>query len=174
VPVFELKPWGDNIEFEVCGTQFCFELKDREHRVHIYYEEYNDKKGEALMVDLQKKEGYKEYVKKFIEFDLPSISMDGPNEKNAEFYTAYKSALDLYNEGKRASVYTKWEDDDISIALSIMMWKRVIDLDFSLNYGPYRLHYNFNAQSKQPQVLLAHRVEDAVGMWMLFKEYVKK
>jgi len=171
---FMFKPWEGDVELEVCGAQYCFELKDREHRVHLYYEEYNDKKGEALMIDLQKKEDYKEYIKKFVEFDLPSIPMDGPNEKNAEFYTAYKSALDLYNEGKRASVYTKWDDDDISIALSIMMWKRVIDLDFALTYGPYRLHYNFNAQSKQPQVLLAHRVEDVVGMWMLFKEYVKK
>jgi hypothetical protein len=171
---FELKPWEGEIELELCGSLFCVELSDKGDLVHLYYEEYNDKKGEALMVDLVKKEGYKEYVKKFAEFDLPQVSIDSPNEKNAEFYTAYKSALDLYNEGKRTSIFTKWEEGDMAISLSIMMFKKIVDVNLNVFYSPYRLHYNFNAESKRPQVLLAHRIQDAIGLFMLFEEYVRK
>jgi len=171
---FELKPWEGDIELEICGSLFCVELRDKGDLVHLYYEEYNDKNGEALMLDLVKKDGYKDYVKKFIEFDLPKIPIDSPNEKNTEFYTAYKSALDLYNEGKRTSIFTKWEDGDISVALSIMMFGRVVDVDLNITYSPYKLHYNFNAESKRPQVLLAHRIQDVIGLFTLFEEYVKK
>ena len=173
MPVFELKPWEGDIELEVCGTQFCFELKDREHRVHIYYEEYNDKKGEALMVDLQKKEDYKEYVKKFIEFDLPSIPMDGPNEKNAEFYTAYKSALDLYKEKKKVSIHTNWENNDIIVSFTIMMLKRSVDVMLRVMYGPYRLYYDADVTTKNMEEAAERLVKNAVGLFLLFREYVK-
>ncbi|ADJ54230.1 hypothetical protein HAV1_gp07 [Hyperthermophilic Archaeal Virus 1] len=174
MPIFELKPWEGEIELEICGSLFCVELRDKGDLVRLYYEEYNDKRGEALMLVLVKKEGYKEYVEKFAEFDLPEVPIDSPNEKNAEFYTTYKSALDLYNEGKRTSLYTKWEEGGMTISLSIMMFKRVVDVDLDVFYSPYRLHYNFNAESKRPQVLLAHRIQDVIGLYTLFEEYVRK
>ena len=99
--LFRSKPWETGTEAELCGAQFCFELRDKEHSVYAYYEESGEKGSMALEVSLQKLDDYKEYVKKFIEFDLPSIPLDAPNELNGDFYIAYKSAVMLHKERKR-------------------------------------------------------------------------
>jgi hypothetical protein len=174
MPVFELKPWGDNIEFEVCGAQFCFELKDREHRVDVYYEEFGEKGSMALDVDLQKKEGYREYVKKFIEFDLPSISLSAPDELNGDFYIAYKSAIMLYKEKKKVSIHTSWESNDIIVSFTIMMLRRSVDVMLRIMYGPYRLYYDAYTIAKNMEEAAERLVRNAVGLYVLFKEYVKK
>jgi len=174
VPVFELKPWGDNIEFEVCGAQFCFELKDKEHRVYAYYEESGEKGSMALEVSLQKLDGYKEYVKKFIEFDLPSVALNAPDELNGDFYIAYKSAVMLHKEKKKVSIHTHWESNDITVSFTIMMLKRSVDVMLRVMYGPYRLYYDADVTTKNMEEAAERLVRNAVGLYALFKEYVKK
>jgi len=174
VPVFELKPWEGGIEFEVCGAQFCFELRDKERSVYVYYEEFGEKGSIALDVNLQKLDGYKEYVKKFIEFDLPSIPLDAPNEINGDFYIAYKSAVMLYKERKKVSIHTNWESNDITVSFTIMMLKRSVDVMLRIMYGPYRLYYDAYTVTKNMEEAAERLVRNAVGLYALFKEYVKK
>jgi hypothetical protein len=174
MPAFELKPWGDNIEFEVCGAQFCFELRDKEHSVYAYYEESGEKGNMALEVNLQKLDGYKEYVKKFIEFDLPSVPLDAPNELNGDFYIAYKSAVMLHKEKKKVSIHTHWESNDITVSFTIMMLKRTVDVMLRIMYGPYRLYYDADVTTKNTEEAVERLVRNAVGLYLLFKEYVKK
>ena len=174
MPVFELKPWGDNIEFEVCGAQFCFELKDKEHRVYAYYEESGEKGSMALEVSLQKLDGYKEYVKKFIEFDLPSVALNAPDELNGDFYIAYKSAVMLHKEKKKVSIHTHWESNDITVSFTIMMLKRTVDVMLRVMYGPYRLYYDADVTTKNMEEAAERLVRNAVGLYLLFKEYIKK
>jgi hypothetical protein len=174
MPAFELKPWGDNIEFEVCGAQFCFELRDKEHSVYAYYEESGEKGNMALEVNLQKLDGYKEYVKKFIEFDLPSVPLDAPNELNGDFYIAYKSAVMLHKEKKKVSIHTHWESNDITVSFTIMMLKRTVDVMLRVMYGPYRLYYDADVTTKNMEEATERLVRNAVGLYLLFKEYIKK
>jgi|ADKH01.1.fsa_nt_gi hypothetical protein len=173
MPVFNLEPWQENTELEVCGAPYCFELKDKGHRVHVFYEEYGEKGGTALSVDLQKLDGYKEYVKRFVEFDLPSVPLDAPNELNGDFYTAYKSALLLYKEKKKVSIHTHWESDDIIISFTIMMLKRSVDVMLRVMYGPYRLYYDTYAATKKVEEEAERLVRNAIGLYLLFREYVK-
>jgi hypothetical protein len=174
MPAFELKPWGDNIEFEVCGAQFCFELRDKEHSVYAYYEEFGEKGSVALEVNLQKLDGYKEYVKKFIEFDLPSVALNAPDELNGDFYIAYKSAVMLHKEKKKVSIHTHWESNDITVSFTIMMLKRSVDVMLRVMYGPYRLYYDADVTTKNMEEAAERLVRNAVGLYALFKEYVKK
>jgi len=174
MPAFELKPWEAGTEAELCGAQFCFELRDKEHSVYAYYEEFGEKGSVALEVNLQKLDGYKEYVKKFIEFDLPSVALNAPNEKNAEFYTAYKSALDLYKEKKKVSIHTNWENNGITVSFTIMMLKRTVDVMLRVMYGPYRLYYDADVTTKNMEEATERLVRNAVGLYLLFKEYIKK
>ena len=174
MPVFELKPWEGDIELELCGAQFCFELKDKEHRVHAYYEEFGEKGSITLDVNLQKLNGYKEYVKKFIEFDLPSIPLDAPNEINGDFYIAYKSAVMLHKERKKVSIHTSWESDGITVSFLLMMLRRSVDVTFRATYGPHKLHYDADATTKKVEEAAERLVRNAVGLYALFKEYVKK
>jgi len=173
VPVFELKPWEGDIELELCGSQFCFELKDKEHRVHAYYEESGEKGSIALDVNLQKKENYKEYVKKFIEFDLPGVSLSAPDELNSDFYIAYKSAVMLYKEKKKVSIHTNWENNDIIVSFTIMMLKRSVDVMLRIMYGPYRLYYDAYTVTKNMEEAAERLVRNAVGLFLLFREYVR-
>jgi len=172
MPVFNLEPWEGDIELELCGGQFCFELRDKEHSVYAYYEESGEKGSMALEVSLQKLDGYKEYVKKFIEFDLPSVPLDAPNELNGDFYVAYKSAITLHKEKKKVSIHTHWESDGITVSFTIMMLKRSVDVMLRVMYGPHRLHYDAYTVTKNMEKATEQLVRNAVGLYLLFKEYV--
>jgi len=173
VPVFELKPWETGTEAELCGAQFCFELRDKEHSVYAYYEESGEKGSIALEVNLQKLDGYKEYVKKFIEFDLPGVSLSAPDELNGDFYIAYKSAVMLYKEKKKVSIHTNWESNDITVSFTIMMLKRSVDVMLRIMYGPYRLYYDAYTVTKNMEEAAERLVRNAIGLFLLFREYVR-
>jgi hypothetical protein len=149
-------------------------LRDKEHSVYAYYEEFGEKGNMALEVNLQKLDGYKEYVKKFIEFDLPSVPLDAPNELNGDFYIAYKSAVMLHKEKKKVSIHTNWESNDITVSFTIMMLKRTVDVMLRVMYGPYRLYYDADVTTKNMEEAAERLVRNAVGLYLLFKEYVKK
>ena len=173
MPVFNLEPWEGEVELEVCGAQYCLELKDKDHRVYAFYEEYGEKGSMALEANLQKLNGYKEYVKKFIEFDLPGVSLSAPDELNGDFYTAYKSAIMLYKEKKKVSIHTNWESDGIIVSFTIMMLKRSVDVMLRIMYGPYRLHYDAYTVTRNMEEAAERLVKNAVGLFLLFREYVK-
>ena len=173
MPVFELKPWEGNIELEVCGAHFCFELRDKEHSVYASYEEFGERGGIAVEVNLQKREGYREYVRRFIELDLPGVSLDSPNETNGDFYTMYKSTIMLYKERKKVSLHTSWESGGINASFLLMMLRRSVDVTLRATYGPHRLHYDADATTKKAEEATERLVRNAIGLYALFKEYIR-
>jgi hypothetical protein len=169
MPVFTFKPWQGDIELELCGSTFCFELKDRGHRVHAFYHEYGDRGSVTLDLDLQKADGYKDVIRKMAELDLPSISLD----KNPQFYTIYKTATELFNEKRDVKLATKWEDQGVSLSTTVILDKRRVYVLFRAVWGPHNIYYQADIDTKEHDRWLRHFLINAAGLYLLFREYIK-
>ena len=55
-----------------------------------------------------------------------------------------------------------------------MMLKRSVDVMLRIMYGPYRLYYDADATTKNMEEAAERLVRNAIGLYALFKEYVKK
>ena len=169
MPVFKLEPWEGDIELELCGGQFCFELRDRGHRVYVFYHEYGDRGSVTLDADLQKADGYKEYVRRIVELDLPPEPLD----KSPQFHSIYTSALSLFNSGMDVDVHVRWEDDGIVAIASARLKKKTVATHLRAVYGPYKLYYSFDLDTKEHADDLKQLVKYAAGLYALFREYVR-
>jgi hypothetical protein len=169
MPTFELKPWKEDTELELCGSTFCFELKDKGHRVYAFYHEYGDKGSMTLDVDLQKANGYKDVIRKMAELDLPTMPLD----KNPQFYTIYKTVTELFNEKRDVNLVTKWEDQGVNLSTTVILDKRRVYVLFRAVYGPHRLYYQADTDTKEHDRWLRHFLINAAGLYQLFREYVK-
>ena len=169
MPIFELKPWEGDIELELCGTTTCFELKDKGHRIKVFYHEVGDRGSMTLDVDLQKEDGYKDYVKKIVELDLPPVPVD----KYPQFFSIYKTAKELFDEKKDVNLATKWEDGGGHIGATVILDKKRVYVLFRAVWGPHRIYYQVDTDTKEHDRWLRKFLIEAAGMYQLFKEYVK-
>jgi hypothetical protein len=171
--VFTLRPWENNwqgdIELELCGAAFCFELKDKEHRVSAFYHEYGDRGSITLDISFQKANGYKDYIKKMVELDLPPTPLD----KNPQFYTIYKTVMDLFNEKRDVNLATKWEGEGGHINTTVVLDKRRVYVLFKAVEGPHKIYYQADIDTKEHDRWLRHFLINAAGLYLLFKEYAK-
>jgi hypothetical protein len=169
VPTFKLEPWEGEAEMEVCGATFCIELKDRGHRVRVFYHEYGDRGSFTLDVDLQKKDGYKDYVRRIVELDLPSILLS----EGSPFFSIYETATKLFKEGKHVSLTTKWEQEGVYMATTVILDKKRVYVLFRAEHGPHRLYYQSDIDTKEHDKWFRHFLIEAAGLYMLFREYTK-
>jgi hypothetical protein len=173
MPVFTFIPWekdwqGDT-ELELCGATFCFQLKDKGHRVNVFYHEHGDGGSLALDISLQKKEGYKEYVKKMVELDLPPVPLN-----ELPFFSIYETVMKLFSEKRDVQLTTKWEDGDARLRATVILDSKRVYTLFRAVCGPYELYYQSDVNTKEHDKWLRHFLINAAGLYLLFKEYVKR
>jgi len=169
MPVFELKPWKENMDLELCGATFCFQLRDKEHRIYVFYHEYGDKGSITLDISFQKIEGYKNYVKNIIEFDLPPNAFN----ENSRLWNIYKSVLEMYEDKKEVNINLKWEDEGIMANVTTTLEKDSVYVMLKLINGPHKLFFSASFDDEHPEDVLRRLMKDAAGFYVLFKEYVK-
>ena len=168
MPTFKLEPWVEESEMEICGATFCVELKDKGHRVDVFYHEYGDKGSLTLNISLQKKEGYKEYVKKMVELDLPPVPLN-----ESPFFSIYETVMKLFGEKRDVHLVAKWEDGDARLRATVILDSRRVYTLFRAVCGPYELYYQSDIDTKEHGKWLKHFLTNTAGLYLLFKEYVK-
>jgi hypothetical protein len=169
MPAFKLEPWGEEAEVEMCGATYCIELKDKGQRINVFYREYSDREGRTLDISLQKKEGYKEYVKKMVEFDLPPVPLNG----GSPFLSTYEAVVKLFKEGKHVNLVTKWEHEGVWIGMTVILDNKRVYTLFKAAYGPYTLCYQSDIDTTEHDRWLRHFLTNAAGLYLLFREYIK-
>jgi len=173
MPVFTLRPWEDSwqgdIELELCGATFCFELKDKGHRVSAFYHEYGDRGSMTLDADLQKADGYRNVIKKMVELDLPPV----PLNEGTPFFSTYETAIKLFKEGKHVNLVTKWKHEEIRVRTTVILDDKHVYTLFRAIYGPHSLYYQADTDTKEHDRWLRHFLINAAGLYQLFREYVK-
>jgi hypothetical protein len=164
---FNFEPWKDNVKLELCSDVYCFELKDKEHRIHVYLREFNDKASLTLDIGLQKKGGYEKYIKKMLEFNILGVQL----EDYPRLYLFYKNAMDLFNSGGFVDMFTSWEDEELKIDVKTILYKKRVYMFFRAMKGPHRIFYQADIDTEEHDKWLNHFLRNAVGLYKLFKEY---
>jgi hypothetical protein len=165
---FSFEPWKAGTRIELCSDMFCFELKDKEHHIHVYYREVGNDATVTLDIGLQKKAGYEECVKKMLALEGVGVRL----EDNPRLYLFYKNALDLHNSGGFVDLLTSWEDEEIKMDVKVILYKDRVYMLFRAVVGPYRLFYQADKYTKEHDKWLLHFLRNAVGLYKLFKQYV--
>jgi len=170
---FSFEPWRTDTKIEICGETYCFELKDKEHRVKVYLRESNDKSITTLIISLQKKEGYEVYVKKMLELVASGASLDD----HKQMFLIYKSAEALFAGGSRVDVYAEWEEEGTKIHTKAVLDKNQVYVLFKALEGPHELFYQVDtkvgAGVEEQYRMLRYFLTNAVVLYQLFKEYTK-
>jgi hypothetical protein len=171
MPRLVFKQWEngsvDEVELEVCRDAFCFELRDKLHRVHVFYSEWCERGSVVLDVDLQKEKDYKKYVKKIFEFDLPQKRLD----EHQQFFDLYKFALNIFNGIGSSKVHAKWEKDGINVDIEVVLEKGAVRITLTLLHGPNRLHYYEKSSTDNVADELKKIMIRAVGLYAVIEEY---
>ncbi len=170
---FRFEPWRDNVKVELCSETCCFELKDKEHRIHAYYHESTNKNTTTLIINLQKKDKYEEYVKKMLELIPSEIRL----EDNQQMFLLYRSTMSLFTGKGRADVYVEWEEEGTMMRAKAVLDKGRIHVLFKAFEGPDEIFYQTDAKvdtdSEEYNKQLRYFLTIAVYLHRLFKGYVK-
>ena len=170
---FSFEPWRSDTKIDLCSETYCFELKDKEHRIHVYLRESGGKTATTLIINMQKKEGYEKYVKKMLELIPSGVRL----EDNQQLFLIYKSSVALFTGGGRSDVYVEWEEEGMMIRAKAVLDKRQVYVLFKAFEGPYEIFYQTDAEvdvdSKEHDSLLRYFLTIAVYLHRLFKEYVR-
>ena len=165
---FNFEPWRSDTKIELCGAAQCFELKDKEHRIHVFFRENDGKVSTTLVIDLQKKDRYEEYVKKMLEL-IPS---GAKLEDHRHMFLLYKAALALFTNEGRSDVYVEWEEEGTTLRAKAVLDKRRVYVLFKAFEGPYELFYQVDADAEDHDGQLRYFLTNAVALYRLFKEYI--
>ena len=173
MPILVFKQWEkgelDRVDFEICRTTFCFELRDWETRIFVFLSEYCKEGGTVLRAELQKKERYKSYIKKMLEFDFDPNSLEG----SPQFLNIYASALSVFNNKSRVELQTKWRENGIEVDVRLVLKERHIHAAMGLSNQYNSLYYSVMEDTDEYKDRLKAVMKDFAGLYALFRDYVK-
>jgi hypothetical protein len=166
---FKLEPWVEGVYLELCDVWFCFELRDRDHRVYVFLNKDEGKGGATLDIRLQKIDGYREHIKNMLYYEAYAMLL----KDHPRFHKVYEHAVELFREHKEVNIHLKWEDEGIEATLNIIMDKESVDVQMKLISGPHQIYYSADKDAESHDVALKELLENAAGLYELFRKYVK-
>jgi len=170
---FNFEPWRSDTKIELCSEMQCFELRDKDHRIKVYFRKSDNKSVTTLIIDLQKKEGCEEYVKKM----LGGIVSGTQLEDHRHMSLLYKSSMALFTNGGRSDIYVEWEEEGAMLRAKAVLDKNRVYVLFKVLKGPYDLFYQtekeVGANTEDHDKILRYFLSKAVYLYRLFKEYTE-
>jgi sRNA-binding regulator protein Hfq len=169
MPTFRLEPWEEGTYIELCDVWFCFELRDREHRVHVFLNKDEGKGGATLDIRLQKIDGYREHIKNMLYYEVYAMLL----KDHPRFREVYEHAIGLFREHREVNLHLKWQDDGIEATMNIIMDRESVDVQMKLAYGPHQIYYSTDKDTENHEDALKELLENAAGLHELFKKYIR-
>jgi hypothetical protein len=170
---FNFEPWRSGTKIELCSETQCFELKDKEHRVHAFFRGNDSKVSATLVIDLQKNPNYEQYVKKMLEFAVPDLRL----EDHKRFYKLYEHSMHLFALGSYANVLFDWEEDGITVRATVILQKGRVYTSVKVNAGPHHVFYQTQTEVNNDIFeygkWLRRFLSDSARLFHLLKEYIK-
>jgi hypothetical protein len=178
---------GENgvVEISTCIAHGCVEYYEGEKWIKFRYNEEIKRDDNDVEVikdfNLMKRQGYKEYVDKFIEGTVVRVDEGNLHDSIKEIYSVYKSFMDEYSKGRKyigikikglgfRGIYTtfhmRYEETEGKYELIIQL---------EANKDGEGISYHFNGKEvKDPYAEAAKEFRRAAGLLMLFAEYINK
>ena len=178
----------DVMEFNVCMTGGCVEYSENEGWVHYQYSEHiighegNPVRDAAVekKIDLMKRNGYKEFVDRLINDDVPKIDEVDIPENVKDIFDIYKFFIDQCMKPRQyAGAKFKWTMPNLIYIYIRLRCEENNDgpwviVDFEAEKINERLTYYYEANTVDPVGVMKKEVNHVMGLFALFAEYINK
>jgi len=173
---FQIDPW-EQVRFIRINTLFTYiELKEDEEYVSYEHNDFGQYESVKYKFRLKKRPYYKDYLKDFINFDVDIIDLKNLVGTMSYFREIYQYVAQLFRRGAMAGLTFKWHDKDIHVSFSLLVMRGegAIDVQSELTteYGNEYISLLHSEKTEYVDDVLERHVKEAVGLYLLFKEYI--
>ena len=172
----EIDNWDQIKNLKISTIQATIELKEEEDFVIYSLSEYGHWEFAEYRFKVKKRQNYKEYLRMLAEVDVPKADLKNLTGVTAFFREVYQHAVSLYRRGAAIDITFKWWDRDILITFSLHAakgeeWTEVQSRITAQLENEY-VHLIHGEKSVDVEEDLKSHTENAVELYLLFKEYV--
>jgi hypothetical protein len=173
---FQIDPW-EQVRYIKINTLFAYiELKEDEEYVTYEHNEFGRYESVEYKFRLRKRPNYKEYIRDFIQFDVDVIDLKNLTGVMSYFREVYQYVVSLYRRGTIADLTFKWHDKDVHVSFGLHVARggegaeilNVLTAEYGSEY--VKLHHSEKVESAEDE--LERHVKEAIGLYLLFKEYI--
>ena len=172
----EIDRWNQVKNMKISTTHTAIELKEEEGFVVYNLSEYGHWESAEYKFRLKKRQDYKEYTKRFAEVDVDEVDLKSLTGVAAFFREVYQHAVSLFRRGVMADITFKWRDRDILITFSLHAAKgeerTEVQSRITAQLENEYVHLIHGEKSVDVEEDLKSHTENAVELYLLFKEYV--
>ena len=172
----EIDTWDQVKSLKISTIQATIELKEEEGFAVYSLSEYGHWEFAEYKFKVKKRQDYKEYVKRFAEVDVDEVDLKSLTGVAAFFREVYQHAVSLFRRGAAVDITFKWWDRDILTAFSLYAVKdkegAEIQSRITAQFGDEYVNLIHGEKSGDVEGDLERHAKDAVGLFLLFKEYV--
>ena len=172
----EIDAWDQVKKLNISTIQASIKLEEEGDFVEYNLSEYGHWEFAEYKFRVKKRQDYKEYVRALAEVDVDSIDLKSLVGVMAFFREVYQNTVSLYRRGVAADTTFKWWDRDILTEFSLYAVKdkegAEIQSRIAARYGDEYIVLIHGEKSFNAEEDLETHTKDAVGLYLLFKEYV--
>jgi hypothetical protein len=172
---FDIEPWDQIKSFRITTLYASMELKEEEDFVRYEFAEFGRLEGAEYKFRLRKRLNYKEYLRDFIQFDVDIIDLKNLVGAMSYFREVHQHVAHLFRRGTVADLTFKWRDKDIHISFGLRAARSEEGAEIlsrlTAEYGSEYVTLHHSEKTENAEDELERHVKEAVGLYLLFKEY---
>ena len=172
----QIEPWDQVRSVEISTVHATIRLKEESDYVEYSHSEYGRWEHVEYKFRIRKRENYKQYVRELAEVDVEVVDLKNLVGVMAFFREVYQHVASLYRRGAAANLTFKWWDGEIFVEFGLYASKgekeNEIQSVIRASYSDEYLTFLHQEAAEDAEEGLKKHTEDAVGLYMLFKEYV--
>jgi hypothetical protein len=172
----QIEPWDQVKSIEISTIYATIRLREEGDYVEYEHSEYGNWEYVEYKFKIKKRQNYKEYVKMLAEVDVEPVDLRNLVGVMAFFREVYQHVVSLYRRGSAANLTFRWQDREVQVEFVLYASKSEKDSEIQsiirASYGDEHLAFLHQEVTEDVEEDLKKHTEDAVGLYMLFKEYI--
>jgi hypothetical protein len=172
---FDIEPWDQVKSFIITTLYADIKLEEEEDFVRYEFAEFGRLDGVEYKFRLRKRPNYKEYLRDFIQFDVDIIDLKNLVGGMSYFREVYQYVASLYRRGTVADLTFKWCDKDMHVSFGLRAARSEEGAEIlsglTAEYGSEYVKLHHSEKTENAEDELERHVKEAVGLYLLFKEY---
>jgi len=173
--IFEIEPWDQIKSFRIATLHGNAELEEGEDFISYEFTERGLLESVSYKFRLRKRPDYKEYLRDFIQLDVDILDLKNLVGIMSYFREVYQNVLSLFRRGMAADLVFRWRDKEVHVLFGLHAVRSTenaeIEGELTAEYQNEYLSLRHRQKTEYVEDGLEHLVKEAVGLYLLFKEY---
>ena len=172
----QIEPWDQVKSIEISTIYATIRLNEEGDFATYEHREYGRWEHVEYKFRIRRRQDYKEYLKDFIEINVEPVDLKNLMGTAVFFREVYQYVTSLYKRGAMAESTFRWWDKEVFVEFSLYASRgkegNEVQSVIKASYGDEHLALLHSETSENVDEDLEKHTKDAVGLYMLFKEYV--